>query len=423
MLKERLTSLDVFRGFTILLMTMVNNPGSWSSVYPQLEHATWNGCTFADLVFPFFVFIVGAAIPFAMPEKTFDSATFTKILIRSLRIICLGLTLNFFSWINIFDLEGIPSLLFKSAFSLIMCYALMGNFSLKTKKYLVFAILAFYLTLSLSGLEGYQTTRLPGVLQRIGIVYFFTSLIYLKTNYKIQIAIATIILLGYWAVMTLIPVPGIGVAILEIGTNFASWLDSIVLKNHMYIETKTWDPEGFLSTLPTIGGCLIGSLIGQIINTNLTKIEIAKKLIAIGVILTIIGYVWDFVFPINKSIWTSSFVVYTAGLGTITLTILYYIIDIANFKKWTKPFLFWGVNPMLVFFFSGLIPRIMSKIKFDNTEIIGEQINIQTYIYNNGIAHFFSNPYNASFVGSLVYIVIWTFILWIFYKNKLIFKV
>lgn len=223
--------------------------------------------------------------------------------------------------------------------------------------------------------------------------------------------------------MILAPVPGIGVANLEIGTNFASWLDSIVLKNHMYIETKTWDPEGFLSTLPTIGGCLIGSLIGQIINANFSKIEIVKKLLLIGIILTFIGYVWSYVSPINKSIWTSSFVFYTAGLATITLTILYYIIDIANFKKWTKPFLFWGVNPMLVFFFSGLIPRIMSKIKFDNSEIIGEQINIQTYLYNNCIAQFFTNPYNASFVGSLVYIVIWTFILWIFYKNKLIFKV
>ncbi len=422
MIKDRLTSLDVFRGFTIFLMTIVNNPGDWGAIYPPLEHAKWNGCTPTDLVFPFFVFIMGVAISFAMPNKKLDSETLTKIAARSMRIFCLGLFLNFFGKIAVFGLEGIPLLGAKLAITLAVAYALLGNFSSKIKLYLAFIILAILFFLAYSGIEAYQAVRIPGVLQRIGIVYFFASLLYTKTSQKTQVLVALGLLLLYWGLMTLIPVPGIGVN-LEKGTNFASWLDGIVLKDHMWLTTKTWDPEGFLSTIPAIASGIIGMLVGQIINHPLPKIQIAKKLLIVGVSITIVGIIWNIVFPINKSLWTSSYVLFTSGLATLSLTILYYIIEIANYKKWTKLFLIWGVNPMFVFFFSGIIPRVLSTIEIQNPKITTSKINLQEYFYSFYVVPSFDNPLNASLAFALYYAIFWSFILWILYKNKLVFKV
>jgi len=423
MTKERLISLDTFRGFTILLMTIVNNPGSWDHIYPPLEHAEWNGCTPTDLVFPFFIFIMAVAISFAMPTKQLDSATFNKTTIRALRIFCLGLFLNFFGKIELFGLEGIPLLFGKLVITIGVSYALLGNFSLKVKTYLTLFVFVVLLFLAYSGIEAYQEVRIPGVLQRIGIVYFFVSLLYLETSQKTQLITAISLLLLYWGLMTLIPVPGIGAANLEKTTNLGAWLDSILLEGHMWIFSKTWDPEGILSTIPAIASGIIGLLIGQLINRPLPKLEIVKKMAIIGLILTLLGLLWNIVFPINKSLWTSSYVLYTSGLAILCLTFLFYVIEVADYKKWTKTFLIWGVNPMVVFFFSGIIPQGLRMIQFQNPKIPSEQINLQKYLYSFWIEPFFTNPLSASLVGALIYVGIWTFILWIFYKNKLIFKV
>jgi predicted acyltransferase len=423
MTKERLISLDVFRGFTILLMTIVNNPGSWASIYPPLEHAEWHGCTPTDLVFPFFVFIMGTAIPFAMPTKHFDLGVFNKILVRSLRIFCLGLYLAYFSRIQLFGLEGIPLLLLRLAITFGVAYALLGNFTLKIKTYLVLGIFAILLFLAYSKIEAYQDVRIPGVLQRIGIVYFFASLLYLKTNLKTQLLIVASILLGYWILMAFVPVPGFGAPNFEKGTNLAAWLDNLLLNGHLWSYSKTWDPEGVLSTLPAIGTGILGMFIGQILNLQIPKIEIVKKLAITGIILIITGLLWDIIFPINKSLWSSSYVLYTAGIATICLTLLYYIIDVANYKKWTKLFLIWGVNPMIVFFFSGIIPRVLSSIKVQNPEIATEEINLQTLIYKFGIVPCFENPLNSSLAYAISYAIFWSLILWVFYKKKMIFKV
>ncbi|MBX9807512.1 MAG: DUF5009 domain-containing protein [Flavobacteriaceae bacterium] len=423
MKKERLTSLDVFRGFTIMMMTIVNNPGSWSSIYPPLEHAEWNGCTPTDLVFPFFIFIMGTAIPFAMPNKTFDGATFNKIMVRSLRIFCLGLFLNYFDNIELLGLEGIPLLIGRLIITFAVAYALLGTFNSKVKTILAFSVLGILLFSAYSGIESYQEVRIPGVLQRIGIIYFFASLLYLKATVRTQILVAAALLLIYWVLMTLIPIPGIGASNLEKGTNFAAYIDSIFLKNHMWSQSKTWDPEGILSTIPAITSGIIGMLMGQLLNRPLSRIEIAKKLSGIGLILVILGLIWSFVFPINKSIWSSSYVLYTSGLATLSLTFLYYIIEIANHKKWTKLFLIWGVNPMIVFFFSGIIPRVLTMIKVEHPEIPNEPLGFQSYFYNYSIVPLFENPMNASLAFALVYAVFWSFILWILYKNKLIYKV
>lgn len=423
MTKERLISLDVFRGFTILLMTIVNNPGSWASIYPPLEHAEWHGCTPTDLVFPFFVFIMGTAIPFAMPTKHFDSVVFNKIIVRSLRIFCLGFFLAFFGRFELFGLEGIPLLIIRLLITFAVAYALLGNFTLKIKTYLVLGILAILLFLAYSKIEAYEDVRIPGVLQRIGIVYFFASLLYLKTNLKTQLIVAASILVLYWVLMAFVPVPGFGPANFEKGTNLAAWLDNVILNGHLWTVSKTWDPEGILSTLPAIGTGILGMWIGQILNLQINKIEIVKKLAITGIALILTGLLWNIIFPINKSLWTSSYVLYTAGIATICLTILYYIIDIANYKKWTKLFLIWGVNPMIVFFFSGIIPRVMSYIKVQSPEIATEQINLQTLIYKYGIATWFENPLNSSVAYAIIYAIFWSCILWVFYKKKMIFKV
>jgi predicted acyltransferase len=268
MTKDRLISLDVFRGLTILLMTIVNNPGSWATVYPPLLHSEWHGCTPTDLVFPFFIFIMGVAISFAMPSKTYDSTTFNKILTRTLRMICLGIFFNFFGKIQLFGLEGIPLVIGRLLITALVGYALMGNFNAKLKTYLAVSIFALYLILAYSGIEAYKIVRLPGVLQRIGIVYFIASLLYLKTNQKTQLLIAIGILLGYWAIMTLVPAPGFEITNLEKGTNLAAWVDNFLLKGHMWEVTNTWDPEGILSTIPAIATGIMGLLIGQLLNST-----------------------------------------------------------------------------------------------------------------------------------------------------------
>jgi predicted acyltransferase len=430
MQKERLLSLDVLRGITIIMMVLVNNPGSWGNIFAPLEHAEWHGCTPTDLVFPFFIFILGAAIPLAIVTKELNQQTFIKILTRSLRIISLGLFLSFFGKIELFDLSGYPLLIAKLVITAIVAYALLGNFEQKVKLYLVLTIFLIYMVLAFSGIEAYQEVRLPGVLQRIGIVYFFSSLVYLKTGIKGQIITVALLLLGYWAVMTLILVPDFGPSNLDKGTNLAGWIDNLLLENHLYAATKTWDPEGILSTVPAIANGIVGLLIGQILISRIAIMDKAKKMFIAGLGLAILGLLWNLVFPINKSLWTSSFVLFTAGCATLFLTIFYYVIDIKGYKNWTKPLLFWGVNPMIVFFLSGILPRVLSSINvanpayvIDNSEEIPEHIGIQEYWNKFCIVPYFDDPKVASLIWALLNVTFWSLVLWYFYKKKLFFKV
>ncbi|WP_316633035.1 DUF5009 domain-containing protein [uncultured Flavobacterium sp.] len=422
-MKDRIISVDVLRGLTVLLMTVVNNPGSWDYVYPILDHAKWNGCTLADLVFPFFIFVVGIAIPLAMPIKQDKPENILKIITRSLRIICLGFFLYFFNSIYFLGLDGFPLLLVRLAITAIVGYPLIGDFNLKIKTILAISLFVIFLTLAYGGHENFKDVRLPGVLQRIGIVYFFVSIIYLKTTVKTQIILSGLILFGYWAIMTLVPVPGIGHSNLEPVTNLASWLDSILLKDHMYIATKTWDPEGVLSTLPVIANGLIGLLIGQLLLKPLPKLQIAKKMGIISIILILSGLLWSVFFPINKALWTSSYVLFTAGIALLLLTLIYYIVDVLKHKKWTKFLLSWGVNPMIVFFVSGILPRALALIKIQNPENISDQINVRDYAYQYWISPLFENQMISSLTYSILYILLWSCMLWYFYKKGMIFKV
>lgn len=429
-MKERIISLDVLRGITIMMMILVNNPGSWGTIFAPLEHAEWNGCTPTDLVFPFFIFILGAAIPLAIVSKVLNQETFLKILTRSLRIICLGLFLGFYGKIEIFDLEGYPLLISKLIITGIVAYVLLGNFEQKIKLYWVLTLFFIFMYLAFSGIEAYSEVRLPGVLQRIGIVYFFTSLVYLKTEIRGQIITVGILLLGYWAIMTLVPVPGFGPANLDKGTNLAAWIDNLLLENHLWAFSKTWDPEGILSTIPAIANGIVGLLIGQLLNSGLAQKDKATKMFGAGLVLVILALIWNPFFPMNKSLWTSSFVLYTAGFATLFLAVFYYVIDIKGYKNWTTPILFWGVNPMIVFFLSGILPRVLSSIKVenpayisDNLEEIPEQIGLQEYLNKFCIMPYFDDPKVASLMWALLNVAFWTLVLWYFYKKKLFFKV
>lgn len=373
----RLLSLDVFRGLTVAAMILVNNPGSWANIYAPLKHAEWHGCTPTDLIFPFFLFIVGVSISYALGSKK-GYMSHSKLIItalkRALILFGLGLFLN----------------LFPKVFT--------------------------------EPMEAFQTVRIPGVLQRIAVVFFITAVIFIKTNPKTQLRLLIGILIAYWAMMTLIPVPGVGYANLEKETNLGAWLDrSILTEAHLWRSAKTWDPEGILSTLPAIATGLFGVLVGSWLKRKDREESVKISwMFSTGILAVILGLIWDLCFPINKALWTSSFVLYAGGLATIGLALCYWLIDAQGYKKGTKPFVVYGVNAITVFFLSGLIPRILTMIKVNMPD--GTTVNSREWIYETFFSPYFS-PINASLAGAVTFILIWLGILWWMYNKKIIIKV
>lgn len=369
-MNKRLLSLDVFRGITVALMILVNNAGDWAHIYLPLEHAEWNGCTPTDLVFPFFLFIVGVSISYAFQGKVADKETITKLIVRSLKLFGLGLFLSLFP---------------KFDFSVV---------------------------------------RIPGVLQRIAIVFFICSLIYLTTKNRTQQIVFVAILIAYWVLMTFVPVPDYGVANLQPEYNLGAYLDRLIMGiPHLYKNGKTWDPEGLLSTLPAIATGLSGVLTGTWLQRKDKEVgEKLTNLYLYGCVFMILGWTWDAAgFPINKALWTSSYVLWTSGLALCFLASFYWLIDVKGYQKWTKPFVVYGVNAITVFFLSGLIPRIMRMIKI--TMANGDEVNSERWMYKTLIAPMFENPYNASAAGALTVVIIWLGILWAMYEKKVIVKV
>jgi predicted acyltransferase len=371
----RLLSLDAFRGLTVAGMILVNNPGSWDAIYPPLEHAAWHGWTPTDLIFPFFLFIVGVSITFALgteKARTDRDAT-RKIVRRGAVLFGLGLFLNLFPSFN------------------------------------------------------FATVRIPGVLQRIALVYILASLIFLRTTTRQQQLLVVGLLLGYWALMTVVPVPGVGFANLDPETNLGAWLDRLLLTPaHLWKTAKVWDPEGILGTMPALATGLLGILTGTALRrTDRPVHEKLSGLFATGLGLTVLGLVWDGWFPINKALWTSSYVLLAGGLATLGLTASYWLIDRPDAssvaRRVAMPFVAFGVNAITVFFLSGLIPRILNMIKIVRAD--GTKIGSQNWLYKNGIEPFFADPRNASLAGALTFVLIWFGILWLMYKRGVIIKV
>ena len=417
--KQRVGSIDIFRGLTMMLMTIVNNPGDWGHVYSPLLHAEWHGATPTDMVFPFFVFIMGTAMPFSTNENVgIDTANFQKILTRSLRIFNLGLFLNFFSKIKIGELEGITLMLVRVFICIVVAYILLGNFKPKAKLYSALGLFLLMIGLSFSGIEAFSSVRIMGVLQRIGLVYFFAGLIFLGFGFRGQWIMGAIILLGYWAAMSLIPIPGQMTGNYEIGTNLAAWLDNYLLPGHLWATSKTWDPEGILSTFPAIVTVLFGIWTGKLLQSK--KSESYKWLIVIGVVLIIAGKTWGIVFPINKALWTSSYVFFAAGCAMIVLAIIELISKFTSPNLLTKFLIMWGVNPMIVFYGSGVLPRALGAVKVPDGE---NGTSILTYFYEKGLVPLFVNPMNSSLAYAITYVVFWSVILYFLDKKKLVFKV
>ena len=407
-----------------MLMTIVNNPGDWGAIYAPLEHAEWHGCTPTDLVFPFFLFIVGISTVLSMPVKKFDKSVLARIITRALRIFLLGLSLNFFSKIHLGSLEGIPLMLVRLVFTAIITVSLLGEYDRKKQLYVAVGLFILMMILCFGCFEDFASVRIPGVLQRIAVVYLIVSIIYAMTNTTMQIVIGLACLLGYWALMALVDVPNVGVANFEKGTNLAAWLDNYLLSGHLWATSKTWDPEGILSTVPAIGTGLAGVFTGKLLTNDFPKNKKVVYLLSAGVIGVMIGTIWNDVFPINKALWTSSYVCYAAGIALLVLGVLYFIIDVLNFDVWTKPFVIFGVNPMLVFFFSGIIPRVLNMIKITQPENLeNPTAGLVSWLYNHWIVPFFTEPKNASLAGALIYLLIWFVILVLFDRKKMIFKV
>ncbi len=358
-------------------MILVNNPGSWSHIYAPLKHAEWNGCTPTDLIFPFFLFIVGVSISYALGSKK-DTVSHTKLITTALKraLILFGL--------------GLFLTLFPKVFT--------------------------------DPVEAFKTVRIPGVLQRIAVVFFITAVLFIKTSPKTQLRTFIGILISYWLVMTLVPVPGVGYANLEKETNLGAWLDRTILTEaHLWKSAKTWDPEGILSTLPAVGTGLFGVLIGSWLKRKDREDSVKISwMFSIGFLAVIMGLIWDLFFPINKALWTSSFVLYAGGLATIGLALCYWLIDVQGFKKGTTPFVVYGVNAITVFFLSGLIPRILTMIKVTMPD--GTQINSREWMYQTFFTPYFS-PINASLAGAITFILIWLVILWWMFRKNIIIKV
>lgn len=277
------------------------------------------------------------------------------------------------------------------------------------------------LILNLFPLFQFQSVRIPGVLQRIGVVYLITGLLYLYQNKKTLRVIFWVILIAYFLVMTFVPVPGVGYANLNPETNLGAWIDrGILTEAHLWKSSKTWDPEGILTDIPAVATCIFGVLIGTFLKRK-DKDDAHKVswLFSFGVMAVILGLIVDLFFPINKALWTSSFVLYCSGLATIGLTLLYWLTDVQGYRRFTKFFVVFGVNPITVFFLSGVIPRIMSRIIL---MLNGKPVDSKTYLYETFYTPYFS-PINASLAGALTYVLIWFVVLWLMYRKNIIIKV
>ncbi len=366
----RLLSLDIFRGITIMGMILVNNPGTWSSIYPPLEHASWHGCTPTDLVFPFFLFIVGVAITYALAKKKAAGEDQKHLILGIARragiLIFLGLFMAAFPK---FDLVNL---------------------------------------------------RFPGVLQRIGLVYFVTSVLFLKVNLKTLTYIGAAFLIVYWFIMSFIPVPGVGYPNLFPGKNFAAWFDNLFLAGHMWASTKIWDPEGLLSTFPAFGTTILGILTGEWLRKKMDDGTKIATLFTYGSLTMLAGYVWSGWFPINKSLWTSSYVLYTAGLAMLFLASIYWIVDVKKITWWTKPFIVYGMNAIAVFFLSGMVAK--SMVLYTWMQADGTEISLKGYLYNTIYASWL-DPLNASLAWALSYVLVWLGLMWILYAKKIFIKV
>jgi predicted acyltransferase len=262
-----------------------------------------------------------------------------------------------------------------------------------------------------------------GVLQRIAVCYFVAALLFLHTNWKQQVLISVALLLIYWFLMTMIPVPGCEVTTFnDKACNLAAYLDRTILgEGHIWRQAKVYDPEGLLSTIPAIVTCLTGVLCGHWIRRNISDHEKVNGMFVAGLVLTALGWIWNFWFPINKALWTSSYVLYMSGLALCFLGLCYWLIDIKGIKWWTKPFVIFGVNALALFVGSGVMARLLGIIKVPAPNG-GESIALQKWIFDNFFLTI-ASPINASLLYAISFILVWLFLMWLLYRKGIFIKI
>lgn len=402
--RARLMSLDVFRGATIASMMLVNNPGNWSAVHAPLLHANWHGWTFTDTVFPFFLWIVGVAIPLSVTRRIEQGQSRRQLFLHAVRraaiLFGLGLFLASFGWL----IDG--SLAAKGF-----------------KEWLHYAA---------------TNVRIPGVLQRIAVCYLVTMAIFLTVRIRGQIAWIAGLLLGYWALMAFVPFP-VTVdgetryvsGLLEKGNNFSAYVDNLVLNGpvigtHVWKSAKTWDPEGIVSTIPAIATCLFGVLAGHLLRLKRSPAEKTAWMMVVGALLMWLGLLWDLALPINKPIWTSSYAVFMAGLAMVCLGVYYWVIDVQGWRKWAKPLAIYGMNAIAVFVLAGVLGRLSLEVKIGPAD---NAVALKTWLYKLLCAPFASpdtapffgflaSPKNASLLWALMYVTLLYLIAYGMYRKK-----
>lgn len=426
---NRLISLDVFRGMTIAGMTLVNNPGTWEHIYSPLQHAPWHGITPTDYIFPFFLFIVGVAIPIALSKRIaagITSDVYFKIFTRAVTIFVVSLIMSALPFFNFAETQ-IP---YAIKVLIVLGYTAALFFYLwdKTKIALIIAgstaaiTTGFWLAGFVIVPYNLGTMRILGVLQRIAICYFIVSILFLHTNWKQQAMIGGALLLLYWLLMTAIPVPGCDVTtIADKACNLAAYLDRLILtENHIWRGGKVFDPEGVLSTIPALVTTISGVLTGSWIISKREPLEKVGGIFFFGVVLLAAGWSWSLVFPLNKSLWTSSYVLYTSGLALCFLGFCYWLIDIKGYKKWTKPFVIFGVNALALFVFSGISARLLGMFKV--TAANGTDMSLHQWIFDTFFLSV-ASPINASLAFALSFILFWLFLMWLLYRRRIYIKV
>lgn len=379
--RERLLALDVFRGITLVGMVLVNSPGSKEYAYPALAHVPWNGWAFADLILPFFVFIVGVAIPFSVGGRAAQGVGRTtlvmRILRRSMLLFAIGLAMNAFPQYD--DSKG---------------------------------CVVFH---DLSDL------RIFGVLQRIALCYLFASLIYLSFKPKWQTIIGGSLLLLYFAVMKFVPVPGYGAGALNPIGNWAQYIDSHLMAGHLGWHTPEgdWEGKGLLSTLPAIVTALIGVWTGQYLKSAAAPLEKTANMYFFGAAGMFLGLLWSLCFPINQHLWTSSLVLLMGGIALVVLASCYYVCDIKKITWWTPPLLVFGLNSLAVWVLSVVFLQAIALIRVTGAE--GTPVDLKTHLFTAMAA--WVGPWNGSLLFAVVYVLFWLGVLSLLYRARIFIKI